>query len=713
MSSERVYNWLPAVYRERDTELGEPLRALLDVIGEQLDALEEDIARLYEDWFIETAEDWAVPYIGDLVGYRTPRPLGETASDRSAEALRRNQVLFPRAAVANTIRSRRRKGTLALLEELAHDLGGWPARAVEAYALLVATQSLQHLRADRGRTVDMRDGDALARLGGPFEQLAHSLELPRPVSARRRARFAIPDVALWAWRLRPYSLTRSPAYAVDRARNHYTFSILGNDAPLFTRPDPEPAATHVADELNVPAPVTRRGLETRLLDYYGEQGTFSLWRDTLDEPIHVAEIVVADLSEWAYRPRREQVAVDPVLGRIAFSPRNAPDQGVWVTWHYGFPDDLGGGEYPRALRAPDPRPLYRVGPGEPHERVMDAIAQWQQDLDNADDEDERGRLSDAVVEIADSGAYQEVMDITLRRGQRLELRAADGARPVIRLLDWYSNRPDQMRVRGLPEPDGGEPCPYPAARLILDGLLITGRSVELIGELGQVTIRHCTLVPGWAIDSHCHPRNEEEPSLELDDTTACVEIERSILGSIRVNTSEVTTDPVRIWLADSILDATRSDLDALGGPDGAHAHAVARIVRTTVLGEIHTHAIELAEDAILRDVVRCARRQIGCVRFCYVAPGSRTPRRYRCQPDLVGAADAARVAPRFESVRYGTPAYARLSLGCADEIRRGAHDESEMGAYHGLFEPQRTDNVRAALSEFVPAGMEAGLFFAT
>jgi hypothetical protein len=740
VSSDRIYDLLPAVYRSRDVELGEPLRALLQVIGEQVDALEGDIARLYENWFIETCDDWAVPYIGDLVGYRSAQPLGEAGSDRSVEALRRNRVMFPRAGVANAIRSRRRRGTLALLEELAGDLGGWPARAVEYYALLAGTQSLKHVRGDRARSADMRSGDALARLGGPFEELAHLMEMPRPTSPRRRGRFAIPDVGVWAWRMRAYSLTRAPAFCIDRASNHYTFSVLGNDVPLVTRPEPEPAALHVAGELSVPAAIARRALETRLLDLYGEHASLCIWRDSLAEPVHAAEIVAADLSEWAYRPRRDQVAVDPVLGRIAFSARNAPDEGVWVTWHYGFPDELGGGEYPRTLRPPGARALYRVGPEEPHARIVDAVAHWRQDLAATDGADERPL--DAVVEIVDSGTYAELLDIELEPGQRLEIRAADGARPVVRLLDWGSNRPDQLRVRGI-EPaaksdqaghGADDGCPAPLPRLVLDGLVISGRSVELRGPLGEVTIRHCTLVPGWALDEDCCPLRGEEPSLELDDTSACVTIERSILGSIRVNANEVATDPVSISLEDSILDATSPELGAVYAPDGLFAHAILRIVRTTVLGELHVHAIELAEDSILRDVVRVARRQLGCMRFCFVPPGSRTPRRYDCQPDLViaavrervsagdlAAADAERVerretrrvAPRFESVRYGTPPYARLSQRCADELRRGAHDESEMGVYHDLFEPQRSDAVRAALSDYVPAGMEAGLFFAT
>jgi hypothetical protein len=71
------------------------------------------------------------------------------------------------------------------------------------------------------------------------------------------------------------------------------------------------------------------------------------------------------------------------------------------------------------------------------------------------------------------------------------------------------------------------------------------------------------------------------------------------------------------------------------------------------------------------------------------------------------------VVPRFTSTRYGTPGYAQLALGCPDEIRRGAEDSSEMGAFHDLFQPQREDNLRLRLDEYTPAGSDAGILFAT
>jgi hypothetical protein len=245
-----------------------------------------------------------------------------------------------------------------------------------------------------------------------------------------------------------------------------------------------------------------------------------------------------------------------------------------------------------------------------------------------------------------------------------------------------------------------------------------------------VTIRHSTLVPGWGLECNCDPKRPNDPSLEIVNSSATFRIEHSIIGPILVAADEVTGDPIDILISDSILDATSSTRIAVGAPNLPLAFARLSVVRSTVIGEVNTHAIRLGENAIFMGWIRVGRRQQGCMRFCYVTPGSRTPHRYHCQPDLVIAAlneidpplsalekakrrdaEAQRVRPAFNSLRYGKPTYCQLSFDCAGEIARGADDESEMGAFHDLFQPQRTANLRARLDEYTPAGLEAGIMF--
>jgi hypothetical protein len=708
----RLYDLLPAVYRLRDSEQGYSLKALLQVMAEQVNVVEADIAQLYENWFIETCQDWVVPYIGDLIGYQPLIQSGEPGAGTTAETLGREKTLIPRRDVAQTLQFRRRKGTFALLGQLASAVAGWPAHAVEFYRLLAVDQSINHLRMHRGRTVSLRNGDGLDRLGGPFDDIARIVDVRRIGSHRARGCFNISNVGVFAWRLKVYSVTSTPAYCLEeRGPNCYLFSVLGNDTALFHNPPSEVPSTYKASELDFPTRIRRRPFEKHTQNYYGDQRDLQIFVGGSAHPVPQEQIVAADLSDWTYRPAAGEVAVDPQLGRIVFPQGALRRQSVWVSYHYSFSADIGGGEYNRPLSEHPGSKLYLVGEGEDNKRINDALKQWQTDQPQY-----------AVIEISDSGVYVEPISITLNPNQTLQLRAANRKRPVIRLLDWQTDLPDNLSVTG-----------NPGSRFILDGLLITGRGVQFEGEISSVNIRHSTLVPGWGLHCDCEPRHPTEPSIVLLDSPNCLTVEHSIIGAIEVARERTQADPIQIHISDSILDSTASDCVALGNANGLCAYASLRIFRSTVIGLVETHAIELGENTIFLGRVRAARRQQGCIRFCYIPYGSRTPHRYECQPDQVErpildlyqrgslspedrdamlAGERLRVEPEFNSLRYGTPEYCQLAEPCANEIKRGADDESEIGAFHDLFQPQRAANLCRRLKDYAPAGADVGIILA-
>jgi hypothetical protein len=103
-----------------------PLQSLLMLVEEQLAIFAESLDQLYDDQFIETCAPWVIPYIGDLIGFQPVNGIAPA-------------VASPRAEVAHTIASRRRKGNVLVMEQLARDVTGCGAHAVEFFQVLATT----------------------------------------------------------------------------------------------------------------------------------------------------------------------------------------------------------------------------------------------------------------------------------------------------------------------------------------------------------------------------------------------------------------------------------------------------------------------------------------------------------------------------------------------------------------------------------------------
>jgi hypothetical protein len=513
--------------------------------------------------------------------------------------------------------------------------------------------------------------------------LSHTVDVRR--IANGRGRYNIPNVGIFLWRLQAQSLTRSPA-TPDTAGDlrRFRFSPLGNDAPLFNRPQTEDEVTHLSEPRNVPGRLTRRGADADLPDVYGDDRSFLIRDGGAD--VAVGDVRICDLSDWT--GPSEKVAVDPVLGRLLF-PADAA--GPDVTFHHGFNANLGGGEYDRLVAEEEAGVTVVEAGGGPGalQTAIDALPP-----------------EGGVVQIPDSGRYEETGLAIDATGRRVTVRAAVGSRPTVVLSGNLALSGD----------DGGA--------VVLDGLLVSGGAVEVeapgAGEtgLGALELRHTTLVPGRALDADGAPVSAE-PSLVVRSPVATVTIDRSIVGGIRADRD------ARVLVTDGIVDATGKDEIAFASPADADEHGgTLTLEQVTAIGRIKADALRLVSNSILlADVppsadppdwpgpVVARRRQEGCVRFSYVPAGSRTPRRFRCQPEH--ESDAARLEPILTSRRYGHPGYCQLSDVTSSLIREGADDESELGAFHLLFLPRREAHLRSRLEEHLRFGLEAGVFHAT
>jgi hypothetical protein len=529
MSGDDMYGLLPALYRVRDTETGGALRVLVELLGAQADVLDEDIARLYDNWFIETCDEPMAAYLGDLLGVRPLHAIG-------------NDVAGSRAYVANTIGYRRRKGTAAVLEQLALDVTGWPARAVEFFARLATTERLNHPRPDHPATASLRRATALELLGGPFERAAHTAEAREPA---RGGRYGIRTVGLFVWRLAAFTVDRGSARAVtDPGDGRYHANPLGLDAPLFNPGRREAEITHLAEERDVPATLRRRPLYTELValragapaatdGWFGGDPVLRLYLDGAEVP--PAELTVCDLSTWR-RPTAAGVAaaVDPVLGRIALPTGSAP-AAVEISYSYAFSGNVGGGPYDRTGTVADPAldrvtfvtavSTHRTGAGI-HDTVAAAAQDWAAQPPG----------TVGVIALVDSASYPESISIGVPAGSALFILAAH-------LPDDAPVEPDRLILRGVrPHLAGGLTVTgvagvpgASAGRCTVGGLLVEGGLTA--SGVGALALAHGTVVPGSAT-AVAAPADE----------TLTVTLDRAITGALTV------AGEADLYVTDSIVD---------------------------------------------------------------------------------------------------------------------------------------------------------------
>ncbi len=759
----RLYNLLPAVYRERDAAVNYPLRGLFGLIGNQAALLDADIVQLYNNLFIETCADWVIPYIGDLVSNNLLFDSSRIHTADTAQALfpdlqgrdLRPPVAVPvRADVAKTIHYRRRKATPRMLEELAHDVTGWPDHAVEFFQHLGWTQHMEHIRYECQWT-DVRSLDVLDRIDGAFDETMHTIDV-RKIS-QQEGWYNIRNVGFFIWRINSYPLVRVPARQASQPWQ-YHFSPLGNPAPLFTRLRPEPASGGLVTEIDISAPIRRTFFFQDLDNYrltppprndftelYGSfdplpadptvssQTSFFIFLNGApvnptqnpNAPVSVflPQVTCAVLKPWpAAQPTGSIIKVDVENGRLAIGDGFGVTSPVDVFFHYGFSANMGGGSYDRrkwlVRRDLNPPPkVYRVqdgGVAPIFPSVTAALLQWQTDL-----------RPDAIISILDSRNYQLPNSITLRNEGGLAVEAADGQRPLLQ-------SPAGMAVDVSPPVLPGDLDRNGV--LTLSGVVLEG-FLHVVGDLGQLRLLHSTLIPGRQLDENGNPTSSN-PSVIVEGLSASgasintelkVEAAYSILGGLLV-----PENAFGIWVLDSIVDGAGSN--AISGPAATNSSPLTT-ERSTFFGKVLVKSLQSSE-VIFTAIANVQRTQDGCVRFSYVPTGSHIPRRYRCQPDLeieqeiaealllnplLTAAEQAQITnfvegwlvPSFKAHNYGSPFYAQLHLGCPEQIRTGAADGSEMGAFSNLKQPQRESNLKIRLQEYLPFGLEAGIIYVT
>lgn len=622
--------------------------------------------QLWDDFFIESCADWAVPYLAALVGL--PPDAG-------------------RLEVAYAVSLRRRKGTPAALEDFVTVLTGWTARAVEGWQVTTSAQRPDH-PVVRHASLDLRTRRH-ARVGTPFERGV------RTVTPGRRWSPTAATALVWPWELRTHRRSR----ARPLGNRRYALHPLGLDVPLYVRPrlrtpatDEEPIR-RTGDELDAPVRATYAVLEA--LARPGEVTYGDAWKladthavasepaDTSDEPRLVELYSGSDPIPWhalrfgavpaATPPGSGEVVVDVMRGRVELGAGFSG--GVRAVWHRPVAGRLG------ALAA-DARPdvaaqiVITVDPKRPEaalrvkrlKSAFELAATLSAGLDPARD----GRADVEIrLETSDHLPVPPAQSLA-RDGQRWRLVAPSLMTPMIR---------------------GELSLDIEGAALVLAGFYLDG-DLRLGNRLTDVLIDGVTMNPARGA------------TLWVDDGAWALALEarRSILAPIR---ADLAAAPIR--LVDCIVDGLGRRLAPCGPPPATPTlrPAVDRKDRfapgvsadgVTFVGRVLSETVSAA-DSVFVHGVEAVRVQDGCLRCCYVGPDETDPKhpvRYRC---------LTAPAPAFVSDAFEAGGYYALDLELPQPLLSAAGDGGEAGAYHHARRAAGLARLRERIHEFVPLGL--------
>jgi hypothetical protein len=648
-----------------------PLAALLSAAQAQGEFVYKDILELWSNFFAETCDDWVLPYIADLIALNL---IDDDPANNRRE-------------VARTVAYRRRKGTVPQLETMAFDVTGYSTRLVEFFEHMLWHQCMFHFKLNDLYTVDVRDASAMARIGHAFDRTSHTADL-RP-SRQTQGWYNIRKLGFFFWRLRaiPLQGVEAQPAPIPAPAGAYHFNVLGQPEPLFQDTDPPEHGVDKdwprATELTVMSPLAPRVFLESPGEFWAKRKGFTV---SINDVITGFSVLPANLCSWtAPQQQQGQIAVDVRLGRFLFHPLDVPATGQMVTvdYSFGFSGDVGGGGYPRQknLRPQEGETadVVHVSKSGAVNTISAALAQLA--------------VSAAplrVVQIDDSHTYQEKLTLPANF-DTLVIQADDGQRPTI-LLSGAAN--------AFSGPTSG-------TQLTLSGLLITGSSQTLTLPTGirSFLLQDCTVDPGGGRASDGVAMRPAGVRLQVaaPATASCLRLDHSIVGPL-----DLPQDMDCLAMADSIADAGafRSGAILQAGPPCA-------ILRSTLLGSFECHSLE-ASLSILADTATALFRQQGCVRFCYLAPGSLVPRRYKCAPEDP--------PPGFTSKFFGDPGYTQLALDSLDlavpDTDPGSpivfgENGQEMGVWSSLGNIRRLNHLRLRLTEYLPAGLVPVFVFET
>ncbi len=271
-----LYGLLPAIYQEYDTRKeNNVLQEFLKIIASQAATIRQDIDGLLNNFFINSCDEWVIPYIADLIAAKVVP----------------NSSLNSRLDVQNTIRWRKLKGTQTGLVDLIRNTINRNAKVKEAFKYCSSSQHLAFEASDiivnkPYNFVNLRDQDEISNIDTESDTLPHTIDVREPSQAS--GWYNIKNLLLFMPQLNVYHIRQVQVEGEQDGLRYYFSNLVRKQQQSSSSSPPHPSFIPSSPSNHFPLYDLDEGVKIRgttfardPFKYFGKKRGMSVWIDNI------------------------------------------------------------------------------------------------------------------------------------------------------------------------------------------------------------------------------------------------------------------------------------------------------------------------------------------------------------------------------------------------------------------------------------------------